>query len=241
MVESEAALGDYPLLLMNLNAPTAAWSDYDNLKLLYNAPHKLLSAYGVSGFSVEQPSQPEKQFLVSALALVSPRPTPQVLSSQPKNVKKLWAALDRCRMHRQRTLEIAKSHSEWVAGGWWTVEALALSELGGELVNYFDLVHLSYGIEISFVLFICLMLLACFSRVDDLQNTTFLEVVPSSPFYAAMPRLPFVVSGAGKPRHRKIALRQPQLYHVYHVSQFKDFDHGRASPVLVARKTDANA
>nr|GLL46816.1 uncharacterized protein LOC109152193 [Ipomoea trifida] len=34
MVESEAVLGDYRLLLMNLNAPTAAWSDYDNLKLL---------------------------------------------------------------------------------------------------------------------------------------------------------------------------------------------------------------
>nr|GMC48943.1 hypothetical protein Iba_chr01bCG3170 [Ipomoea batatas] len=42
LAESEAALGDYPLLLMNLNAPAAAWSDYDNLKLLHVPLQKLL-------------------------------------------------------------------------------------------------------------------------------------------------------------------------------------------------------
>nr|GME13208.1 Retrovirus-related Pol polyprotein from transposon TNT 1-94 [Ipomoea batatas] len=43
MVESEAALGDYRLLLMNLNAPTASWSDYDNLKLLWKPMHRSIA------------------------------------------------------------------------------------------------------------------------------------------------------------------------------------------------------
>nr|GMC46712.1 protein NRT1/ PTR FAMILY 1.2-like [Ipomoea batatas]GME06300.1 protein NRT1/ PTR FAMILY 1.2-like [Ipomoea batatas] len=62
MVESEAALGDYPLLLMNLNAPTAAWSDYDNLKLLSRKHYDgviVLPSYatGVAAYVAEENGQ----------------------------------------------------------------------------------------------------------------------------------------------------------------------------------------